>query len=338
MLTRCLKPRAPLLYARGIQPPTGITMRSMNKNMPRTLAGHAHLKEKLPPNHRNERFREFSLAGKVFAVTGGARGLGLSMAEALVEAGGEVYCLDRLPTPDPEFLAASSRANPDFGGALHYLRMDVTDDDNTEVLMEQIARKKNRFDGLIAAAGINHVESAMEHTPQAVDEIVRINYTGVFRSAVAAARMMMMMMDRNGDGDGDGDRDRESRSRSRGQGSILLVASMSGLIANKGMESAIYNSSKAAVIQLTRSLAMEWSKDGNGIRVNCLCPGHVETPMVQKIMEEDAGMRDIWQGENMMGRLGRPEEFRGVALLLMSDASSFMTGSTVVVDGGHTAW
>lgn len=232
-----------------------------------------------------------------------------------------VHVLDRLPEPDDEFRAAEARANPDFGGSLHYKRMDVTDDRDTEAVMQNIASSKNRLDGMIAAAGVNHVEPALEQNPKSVDDLIHINYQGSFRSAVAAARTMM-----------------DHRCR----GSILLVASMSGLIANKGMRSAIYNSSKAAVIQLARSLAMEWSEvyqDGvGGIRVNCLCPGHIETPMVKKIMAEDPETKGIWESENMMRRLARPEEFRGVTLLLMSDASSFMTGSTVVVDGGHTAW
>ncbi|KAL4861312.1 hypothetical protein BDV12DRAFT_180459 [Aspergillus spectabilis] len=304
-------------------------LRTTNFRLPvlyasRTLAGQPHVKEKLPkmdPNKPSERFHEFSLAGKVFAVTGGARGLGLSMAEALVEAGGEVYCLDRLPEPADEFRAAEARANPDFGGSLHYRRVDVTNDKNVEAVMEEIASQNNRLDGLIAAAGVNHVESAIDQSPKAVDDVIHINYTGVFRSAVSAAKAMM---------------DRKC------QGSILLVASMSGLVANKGMSSAIYNSSKAAVIQLTRSLAMEWSQIGEdgrgGIRVNCLCPGHIETPMVQMIVDKDPETKTLWESENMMKRLAKPEEFRGATLLLMSDASSFMTGSTVVVDGGHTAW
>ncbi|KAL2826958.1 hypothetical protein BDW59DRAFT_144451 [Aspergillus cavernicola] len=289
----------------------------------RTIATPSNLKERLPKGDgkNRDRFREFSLAGKVFAVTGGARGLGLSMAEALAEAGGEVYCLDRLPQPDDEFHAAEARANPDFGGSIHYRRMDVTDDANTEAVMAEIANRHNRLDGVIAAAGVNHVASAIEHSGATVDRVVHINYTGVFRTAVSAAKEMM---------------------NRKCQGSILLVASMSGLVANKGMSSAIYNSSKAAVIQLTRSLAMEWSEiceDGRGaIRVNCLCPGHIETPMTRGVMQKDPETKGIWEEENMMKRLARPEEFRGVTLLLMSDASSFMTGSTVVVDGGHTAW
>jgi NAD(P)-dependent dehydrogenase (short-subunit alcohol dehydrogenase family) len=120
------------------------------------------------------------------------------------------------------------------------------------------------------------------------------------------------------------------------KGSILLVASMSGLIANKGMTSPVYNSSKAAVIQLARNLAMEWGR--HGIRVNSLCPGHIVTPMVEEVFQKEPASRAIWEAENMLGRLATPEEFRGAALFALSDASSFMTGSTMLIDGGHTAW
>lgn len=199
--------------------------------------------------------------------------------------------------------------------------MDVTDSENTESVIADISGQKNRLDGLIAAAGVNHVASAVDHSPEQVENVIRINYTGVFRSAVSAAKAMI---------------------DTGCQGSILLVASMSGIVANKGMSSAIYNSSKAAVIQLARSLAMEWSIVGGvgqgGIRVNCLCPGHIETPMAHMVMEKNPETKRLWESENMLKRLAKPDEFRGVTLLLMSDASSFMTGSAVVVDGGHTAW
>lgn len=122
----------------------------------------------------------------------------------------------------------------------------------------------------------------------------------------------------------------------RQKGSILLVASMSGLIANKGMTSPVYNSSKAAVIQLARSLAMEWGR--RGIRVNSLCPGHILTPMVELVFEQNPAAKATWEAENMLGRLACPEEFRGAALFALSDVSSFMTGSTMIIDGGHTAW
>lgn len=151
--------------------------------------------------------------------------------------------------------------------------------------------------------------------------MLSINFTGVMQSATACARQMF---------------------KHRSRGSIVLIGSMSGLIANKGLISPVYNASKAAVIQLTRNLAMEWGRINEngegGIRVNCLSPGHIITPMVQKNFEEVPGLKETWEKENMLGRLAKPEEFKSAGLFLLSRASSFMTGSNMVIDAGHTAW
>ncbi|EAW19139.1 putative short chain dehydrogenase/oxidoreductase [Aspergillus fischeri NRRL 181] len=279
-----------------------------------TTTNEQHIQRKLP-RMRPHRFREFDLADRVYAVTGGGRGLGLAMAEALMEAGAKVYCLDRLEKPHPEFETAKGQAEKEYGGALEYRRIDVRNEPEVNDVFAEIASRDQRLDGLIAAAGINHLQSALEHSQSALNEVMQINYNGVFNSATAAARQMFNYQQK---------------------GSILLVASMSGLIANKGMTSPVYNSSKAAVIQLARSLAMEWGR--RGIRVNSLCPGHILTPMVEQVFEQNPAAKATWEAENMLGRLACPEEFRGAALFALSDASSFMTGSTMIIDGGHTAW
>ncbi|KAF7168306.1 hypothetical protein CNMCM5623_001327 [Aspergillus felis] len=279
-----------------------------------TTTNEQHIQRKLP-RMTPHRFREFDLADRVFAVTGGGRGLGLAMAEAVMEAGAKVYCLDRLEKPHPEFETAKAQAEKEYGGALEYRRIDVRNAPEVNDVFAEIASRDKRLDGLIAAAGINHLQSALEHSQAALNEVMQINYNGVFNSATAAARQIFNYQQK---------------------GSILLVASMSGLIANKGMTSPVYNSSKAAVIQLARSLAMEWGRQG--IRVNSLCPGHVVTPMVEQVFEQNPAAKAIWEAENMLGRLACPEEFRGAALFALSDASSFMTGSTMIIDGGHTAW
>jgi len=177
------------------------------------------------------------------------------------------------------------------------------------------------LDGLIAAAGVQQLTPAIEYTREDITRMLDINYTGVFMSATAVAKQMM---------------------KYKCEGSIVLVGSMSGFVANKGLISPVYNSSKAAVVQLARSLAMEWSRldtdSGKRIRVNSLCPGHIVTPMVEKNFTEVPGLRETWEKENMMGRLASPEEFKGPALFLLSNASSFMTGSSLVIDAGHTAW
>ncbi|KAK5627958.1 hypothetical protein RRF57_003673 [Xylaria bambusicola] len=262
----------------------------------------------------------FNLEGGVFIVTGGARGLGLCLAEGLVEAGGNVYCFDREAGPSKDWGEAATRAKQ-YGGSLHYRQQDVSDTKHLDQTIESIADKHQRLDGLIAAAGVQKICPAVEYSAGDVAQMLAINYTGVMMTATAAARQMF---------------------KYKCRGSMCFIASMSGQVANKGLTSPVYNSSKAAVIQLARNLAMEWSpirKDGTGgIRVNCISPGHILTPMVLKNFEEVPGLREKWESENMMGRLAEATEFKGAALFLLSKASSFMTGSNIVIDGGHTSW
>jgi len=269
----------------------------------------------------SKRFADFQLGGKVFIVTGGARGLGLAIAEALVEAGGKVYCFDMQERPDEEWDEVQSRVVPEWGGSLTYVQQDVRDTQHLERAIQRVADENKQLNGVVAAAGIVQTTPALEYTAEEITNMLATNYTGVFMTAQASARAMI---------------------KYKCCGSICLIASMSGLIANKGMLSPVYNSSKAAVIQLARNLAMEWSpikEDGSGgIRVNCLSPGHIETPMVLELFEKDPDLKKTWTKENMLGRLATTSEFKGAALFLVSEASSFMTGSNLVIDGGHTAW
>ncbi|CAM1503247.1 Fc.00g080230.m01.CDS01 [Cosmosporella sp. VM-42] len=277
-----------------------------------------------PPQDINvgrKRFAEFDLAGKIFVVTGGAQGLGLALAEGLVEAGGKVYCLDRADKPDEGWHEAQRRVVPEWGGELLYRKQDVKDVEGLDKLMTEIADENQGIDGVIAAAGVQQITPAVEYKPTDVADMLAINYTGVMMTATAAARQMIKYKKR---------------------GSICMVASVSGLEATKGLISPVYNSSKAAVTQLARNLAMEWSpikKDGTGgIRVNCLSPGHIITPMVRKNLEEVPGLQEDWESATMMGRLAETQEFKGAALFLLSNASSYVTGSNLIVDGGHSAW
>ncbi|EAW14718.1 oxidoreductase, short chain dehydrogenase/reductase family [Aspergillus clavatus NRRL 1] len=201
-------------------------------------------------------YPNFSLRDKAYVITGGGRGLGLVIAEAMVQAGAKVHCFDRLDTPHPDF-ALSQEASKNLNSSIHYHHVDVRDRENLNKTICGITEEHGQIDGLVAAAGIQRVKDAVDHTPEDVAEVMDVNFTGVFMSANAVAQQMM------------------ATSR---PGSIVLVASMSGMIANKGLVCPAYNASKAAVIQLTRNLAMEWGK--HGIRVNALCPGHIVTPMV----------------------------------------------------------
>ncbi|KAI9671483.1 MAG: hypothetical protein M1831_004392 [Alyxoria varia] len=260
-------------------------------------------------------FPEFNLQDKVIVVTGGGRGLGLTVAEALFQGGAIVHCLDRLEKPQDDFLAVQNRTDLELGGELHYHSIDIQNTEALHKLIEDIAARQKRLDGLFGAAGILEVASALEYEAKDINRMLNINYTALFMTAQGVAREMK----RYGNG-----------------GSMVLVASMSGIVANKGLQSPAYNSSKAAVNQLARNLAMEWAPDR--IRVNSLCPGHILTPMVQKHMDDNPESARIWRSESMLQRIARPEEFRGPAVYLLSDASSYQTASVTVVDGGHTAW
>ncbi|KAK8075080.1 hypothetical protein PG997_009743 [Apiospora hydei] len=272
-------------------------------------------------NVAQRRMADFNLSGRVFVVTGGGRGLGLSLAEGLAEAGGYVYCLDRDNKVDKRWEEAARRAT-EWGGQIRYRQQDVQDAAGMDRTIAAIADAHQRLDGLVAAAGVQQITPALEYRQEDAARMLDINYTGVLMAATAAARQM---------------------NKYKCRGSMCFIASMSGSVANKGLLSPVYNSSKAAVIQLARNLAMEWSpinkKDGTGgIRVNCISPGHIITPMVEKNFEEVPGLRDLWESENMMGRLAEPHEFKGACLYLLSNASSFMTGNNMVIDGGHTSW
>ncbi|OBT50538.1 hypothetical protein VE04_08908 [Pseudogymnoascus sp. 24MN13] len=232
--------------------------------------------------------------------------------------GGTVHCLDCRPEAGPDFLEAQARAAADTEcvGSLHYSQVDVHDvaPDGGHI-RDHRAPEPPALAGLVAAAGIQGVQPAIDYSQEHMREMMDVNYGGVMFAAAAAARQMIAH---------------------KTPGNIMLVASMSGKIANKGLISSVYNSSKAAVIQLGKNLAMEWAP--HGIRVNSLSPGHIVTPMVQQNFDDEPHLEALWARENMMGRLSSPEEFKGAALFLLSDASTFMTGSELVIDGGHTAW
>ncbi|KAJ0347104.1 hypothetical protein COL154_005788 [Colletotrichum chrysophilum] len=258
---------------------------------------------------------EFSLHGKVIVVSGGARGLGLTQAEALLEAGATVHAIDRLPKPDPDFEKVALRAETELATTLTYHQVDVRDVASLNEIVAGIADKHGRLDGLIAAAGIQQETPALEYKAEDVDRMMGVNVTGCFMTAQAVARQMI---------------------RLNTPGSIVLIASMSGTVANRGLICPAYNASKAAVLQLGRNLAAEWGV--HNIRVNTISPGYIVTAMVEALFETYPERKEEWPKHNMLGRLSSPGEYRGAAVFLLSDASTFMTGSDLRIDGGHCAW
>lgn len=263
-------------------------------------------------------FDEFALTDRVALVSGGNRGLGLEMAIALCEAGARaVYCFD-LPEEPSEVFVASREYVSKLGNnsRLEYFAADVRDQQLLWKKVEEIGDKEQRLDVCVAAAGIlkPHME-CLEYPANVFREVMEVNTTGVLFTAQAAGRQMARF--------------------GRG-GSIILIASMSGSITNRDHAWVSYNSSKSAVLQMARSMACELGDQR--IRVNSLSPGHIYTQMTAAYLDNQPHLLDKWSSMNPLGRLGRPDELRGVVTWLASDASTFCTGSDIIVSGGHHSW
>ena len=258
------------------------------------------------------------------AVTGAGRGLGITMAAALVEAGADVYCLDILPEPSPEEWKALQNKASQQKVRVQYRNMDITNADQTAQVFESIEQEiqDNARDGrikllrvVIACAATQQEIPALDYPVQDFERMMRINVTGTFLTCQAAARSM--------------------RKHGKG-GSIVVIASMSGRVANRGIFCTPYNATKAAVAQLTRNLACEWAQDK--IRVNSISPGYIHTAMLNSLLRENPQLLGAMQSGNPMHRIAKPHEFKGTAVYLASDASSFATGADFLIDGGHCAW
>ncbi|THH09768.1 hypothetical protein EW145_g1778 [Phellinidium pouzarii] len=262
--------------------------------------------------------KELSLAGRVAVVTGAQRGLGLEMAEALAEAGAAVYCLDLPSVPDETFNATQtyvSKLDLSDGARLEYASIDVTNQQEVWDLVEKIANKEGRMDICVAAAGVLQVEECLDYPSSKFKKVMDVNVNGVLYTAQAAGRQMVKFGT---------------------PGSIVLIASMSGSITNFGQHFLAYNTSKSAVIQMGRSMACELGQ--KKIRVNTLSPGYIYTTLTAALLEKEPHLLKEWSSQNPLGRLGRPDELRGVITWLASDASTFCTGSDILVSGGHHAW
>jgi NAD(P)-dependent dehydrogenase (short-subunit alcohol dehydrogenase family) len=254
---------------------------------------------------------EFSLHGKVAVVTGGARGLGLEMMRALARVGADVVAVDLLEQQARE---SSEQVGAECGVRAAAWGVDVTDERQVTTTFAAIEREFGPIDILVAAAGIVENVAAEDYPAASWRRIIDVNLNGVFFTAQAAGRGMI----------------------ARKSGSIILIASMSGLIVNRPQKQTAYNVSKAGVIMMAKSLAAEWAP--HGVRVNAIAPGYMRTALTDQVLTGQPGLRQTWEGLIPLGRMGTPPELSGTVVYLASDASSYVTGSTLVIDGGYTTW
>jgi NAD(P)-dependent dehydrogenase (short-subunit alcohol dehydrogenase family) len=244
----------------------------------------------------------FRLDGKVAVVTGGNRGLGRAFAQALSQAGARVA-----------IAARDHGLTAEVAQVLDVLPVDadVTDRGSVEAMLEHVTSVLGPVDVLVNNAGTCFHRPALEVPAQEWRQVFDVNVDGLWHcSQVVGAQMV-----------------------GRGTGVIVNIGSISALIVNRPQMQPAYNASKAAVHQLTKSLAAEWAP--HGVRVNALAPGYVKTDMAPV---EDPRFKPRWVDDAPMQRYAVPEELGPSLVYLASDASSFMTGSVLVVDGGYTLW
>jgi len=247
----------------------------------------------------------FGLVGKVAVVTGGGQGIGQVVAQGLAKAGAEVVILNRSNAHE------TVKSITEQGGKAWFFSTDVTKEASVDAAFAEILRRSGRVDIIFKNAGICMHQSTHEATNAQFREVFDVNVTGEFIVARAAGKIMI----------------------ERGiHGSIINMASMSGSIVNVPQWQASYNASKAAVIHLTRSLAVEWAP--HHIRVNSISPGYIATPMSVDTPQE---LKDAWMPHIPMHRMGNPEELVPAILYLACDASGYTSGSDVIVDGAYTS-
>ncbi|GFG52421.1 short chain dehydrogenase [Mycolicibacterium agri] len=249
----------------------------------------------------------FDLSGRVALITGAASGIGQAIAVAVAAQGADVAAVD-LPSADPQ---ATLDAIGKCGRRAVFVGADVTSPDQMQAAVAQTERELGPLTLAVNAAGIANACPAESMPLEQWQRVYDVDVTGVFVSCQAEAAAML----------------------NHGRGSIVNISSMSGTIVNRGLLQCHYNSAKAAVTHLSRSLAMEWAR--RGIRVNALSPGYTATPM--NLRPEMADRMNEYAEETPVGRIADPAEMGGPAVFLLSDAASFVTGIDLLADGGFCA-
>jgi 2-keto-3-deoxy-L-fuconate dehydrogenase len=252
---------------------------------------------------------DLGLAGKVALVTGGGSGIGEATARAFAASGARVHVLD-LDAANAERVVSSIRAD---GGSAFAHVADVADGQAVEEVVARVVAESARIDALVNCAGIAHIGTLISTEEADLDRVYRVNVKGTYHVCRAVVRVM----------------------QKQGGGAIVTLGSIASLI---GLEDRFsYTMSKGAVLALTRSIAVDYMRDR--IRCNCICPARVHTPFVDGFLTrnypgQEAEMFKKLSEYQPIGRMGRPDEVATLALYLCSDASSFITGQAMPLDGG----
>ncbi|GAA4881532.1 SDR family NAD(P)-dependent oxidoreductase [Serinicoccus chungangensis] len=250
---------------------------------------------------------QFSLAGRTALVTGATRGLGRAFATALAEAGADIVVHGR----DAELAEEVAGDIRGLGRTATVVLGDLTTAQGVSSVVDEATSKAGQIDVLVNNAGACIHRPALEVTDEEWTHVIDTNVTALWRMSQAVGAQMV----------------------ERGSGTIVNVGSISAMIVNRPQFQPAYNASKAAVHQLTRSLAAEWAP--KGVRVNALAPGYIKTDMSPV---DEPQFRRMWIEDSAMQRYATPDELGGAMVFLASDASSFVTGSVLVVDGGYTVY
>lgn len=253
---------------------------------------------------------QFSLKGRVAIVTGGGQGLGKSMAIALAQAGADIVISARR-------IESAMETKPLIeaeGVKCTVIKGDMRVEADVVNMVEKVMAEYGKIDILVNNAGTWRGDDAEKVTFEDWKEVIDVNLNGPFIVSREVGKVMLK----------------------QGKGSIINIASMSGMIVNTPQNQCAYNASKGGLIMLTKSMATEWAD--RGVRVNALCPGYMRTEMSEERYQRKDPAIERWFAMTPMGRSGMPDELMGIIVYLASDASSFVTGSTYLVDGGYTAW
>lgn len=259
----------------------------------------------------------FKLDNRVAIVTGAGRGIGRTLAIALAEAGAHVAVAELLKENGEQVV----KEIQNLGKKAISIQTDVADYESVRKMIDSVYREFGRIDILVNNAGVVYKPAGLggasipteDVTPDNWEHVIQVNLCGVFYCAQLAGKIMIK----------------------HGSGSIVNIASMSAFVANLGRHNNAYCAAKGGVVMFTRQLAADWAK--YGIRVNAIAPGYIRTEIGAGPLD-DPELKELIPQMTPMTRAGVPDDLKGLAVFFASDASAYLTGQTIIIDGGYTLW